>query len=36
MTPEQHVTVAIILAVPLCVLLAACLWLRWDDWRGMR
>lgn len=36
MTPDQHVTIAIILGVPLCALLAALIWLRWDDWRGMR
>lgn len=35
MTPDQHLIVAAILGVPLAILLAAVIWLRWDDVRRM-
>lgn len=36
MTPDQHVAVAIILGVPLAALLAALIWMRWDDVRRIK
>lgn len=36
MTPDQHVTVAIILAALLTAVGLAYAWMRWDDWRRIK
>ena len=36
MTPDQHLTIAIIIAVPTVLLVGALIWLRWDDVRRIK